>query len=53
MRWCGRGSPAHDSEDATELLAEAGVLVGGFQTFEELVNSDPRCSTENPMLTGD
>ena len=42
---------AHDSEDATKLLADAGVLVGGFQTFEELVNSDPRCSTENPMLT--
>ena len=41
----------HSSEDATGLLAEAGVLVGGFQTFEELVKSDPRCSTENPMLT--
>lgn len=41
----------HSSEDATRLLAEAGVLVGGFQTFEELVKSDPRCSTENPMLT--
>ena len=42
---------AHGSEDAARLLAEAGVLVGGFQAFEELVNSDPRCSTENPMLT--
>ncbi|WP_169251041.1 CoA transferase [Brevibacterium sp. 'Marine'] len=42
---------AHTAEDATRLLAEGGVLVGGFQTFEELVNSDPRCSTENPMLT--
>lgn len=42
---------AHDSEGATKLLAEAGMLVGGFQTFEELVTSDPRCSTENPMLT--
>lgn len=42
---------AHGSEDATRLLGEAGVLVGGFQTFEELVNSDPRCSTENPMFT--
>lgn len=42
---------AHGSEDATRLLAEAGVLVGGFQTFEELVNSDPRCSMENPLLS--
>ena len=41
----------HSSEEATRLLADAGVLVGGFQTFEELVTSDPRCSTENPLLT--
>lgn len=42
---------AHSSEDATRLLDEAGVLVGGFQTFEELVNSDPRCAAENPLLS--
>ncbi|MGO2812976.1 MAG: CoA transferase [Brevibacterium aurantiacum] len=42
---------AHTAAEATASLAEAGVLVGGFQTFEELVNSDPRCSVENPLLT--
>ncbi|MGO0605411.1 CoA transferase [Brevibacterium linens] len=41
----------HTAEEAEAALADAGVLVGGFQTFEELVKSDPRCSTENPMLT--
>ena len=39
------------SEEATRLLADEGVLVGGFQMFEELVTTDPRCSTENPLLT--
>ena len=41
----------HAAEEAEAALAEAGVLVGGFQTFEDLVTNDPRCSTENPMLT--
>src|SRR5699024_3696174 len=41
----------HTLAEAEAALKDAGVLVGGFQTFEELVNSDPRCSTENPMLT--
>lgn len=42
---------AHTLAEAVAALKDAGVLVGGFQTFEELVTSDPRCSTENPMLT--
>ncbi|WP_166969116.1 CoA transferase [Brevibacterium atlanticum] len=41
----------HTAAEAEVALKEAGVLVGGFQTFEELVTSDPRCSLENPLLT--
>lgn len=42
---------AHKLAEAEAALKDAGVLVGGFQTFEELVNDDPRCSLENPLLT--
>ena len=42
---------AHTSTEAETVLKAAGVLVGGFQTFEELVTDDPRCSAENPLLT--
>ncbi len=31
------------SVEATELLAEVGVLVCGFQTSEEIVTTNPRC----------
>lgn len=41
----------HTSAEAETALKAAGVLVGGFQTFEELVTNDPRCSAENPLLT--
>jgi 2-methylfumaryl-CoA isomerase len=41
----------HTAAEAEEALANAGVLAGGFQTFDELVTSDPRCSAENPLLT--
>lgn len=41
----------HTAAEAEEALKAAGVLVGGFQTFEELVNSDPRCSPENPLFS--
>lgn len=41
----------HTLAEAEAALKDAGVLVGGFQTFEELVTSDPRCSAENPLLT--
>ncbi|WP_426518125.1 CoA transferase [Diaminobutyricibacter sp. McL0618] len=37
--------------DAATRLATAGVLQGTFQTFEELVRTDPQCSTANPMMT--
>ncbi|WP_152345944.1 CoA transferase [Brevibacterium sp. CFH 10365] len=42
---------AHTLADAEAALKDAGVLVGGFQTFEELVNDDPRCTVQNPLLT--
>lgn len=41
---------AHTADEASQLLASAGVLQGQFQTFEELVNNDPRCSLENPLF---
>ncbi|MCI0142622.1 CoA transferase [Arthrobacter bambusae] len=41
----------HTAEEASKVLANAGVLQGIFQTFEELVTRDPRCSTANPLFT--
>ncbi|PCC56199.1 2-methylfumaryl-CoA isomerase [Brevibacterium aurantiacum] len=41
----------HTLAEAEAALMDAGVLVGGFQTFEELVNFDPRCSIDNPLLS--
>ena len=42
---------AHTLAEAEAALKDAGVLVGGFQAFEELVNDDPRCTVQNPLLT--
>ncbi|MFF2316918.1 CoA transferase [Arthrobacter sp. NPDC058097] len=39
------------AEEATKLLADAGVLQGVFRTFEQLVNEDARCTTDNPLFT--
>jgi 2-methylfumaryl-CoA isomerase len=33
-----------------EAFDSAGVLWGPYQTFEELVQSDPRCSIANPLF---
>jgi 2-methylfumaryl-CoA isomerase len=33
-----------------ECFDEKGVCWGPYQTFMELVDHDPRCSTENPMF---
>lgn len=41
---------SHTVAEAASALSEAGVLQGEFQTFEELVNNDPRCSLENPLF---
>ncbi len=32
------------------ILDENGVLWGPYQTFDELVKKDPRCSEENPLI---
>jgi 2-methylfumaryl-CoA isomerase len=32
------------------LFDEGGVLWGPYQTFTQLVQEDPRCSTQNPMF---
>ena len=41
---------AHTVAEAAAALADAGVLEGEFQTFDELVNNDPWCSLENPLF---
>ncbi|MFB9774915.1 CoA transferase [Brevibacterium otitidis] len=41
---------AHTADEAATALSSAGVLNGRFQTFEELVHSDPLCSLENPLF---
>lgn len=33
-----------------ERFASAGVSWGPYQTFEQLVSEDPRCSSDNPMF---
>ena len=40
----------HTVAEAASALSEAGVMQSEFQTFEELVNNDPRCSLENPLF---
>ncbi|WP_051505173.1 CoA transferase [Brevibacterium sp. VCM10] len=42
---------AHTAAESTAALAEAGVLQGEFQTFEELVRDDPQCSSANPLFS--
>lgn len=34
----------------TQALEEAGVCWGPYQTIQELVDTDPDCSTENPLF---
>jgi 2-methylfumaryl-CoA isomerase len=45
-RWCG-GKTLAEIEKA---FAGSGVLWGPFQSFEELVRNDPRCSPANPLF---
>ncbi len=37
-------------EEIAEVFDKHGVCWGPYQTFMELVDHDPRCSTENPMF---
>jgi len=40
----------HTYEELSAILDEHGVCWGPYQTFMQLVDEDPRCSTENPMF---
>ena len=41
----------HTLQQVSETLADTGVSWGPYQTFKQLVDEDPRCSTDNPMFT--
>mgnify|MGYP006141184229 FL=1 len=38
-------------QSVTQALEEAGVCWGPYQTIKELVDSDPDCSTDNPLFS--
>lgn len=41
----------HTLEEVREVLDEHSVSWGPYQTFMQLVEEDPRCSTANPMFS--
>ena len=45
-RWCASKTLA----EITAAFSGSGVLWGPFQSFEELVRNDPRCSPKNPLF---
>ncbi len=50
---CGLLEPWFADHNSAEIQARfdrAGVLWGPYQTFKELVASDPRCSLANPLF---
>ncbi|MFT4887827.1 MAG: 2-methylfumaryl-CoA isomerase [Pseudohongiellaceae bacterium] len=40
-----------DFKTVTQALEEAGVCWGPYQTIKEMVETDPDCSTENPLFS--
>ncbi len=42
---------ARSLEEIRAAVAGTGVSWGPYQTFKQLVEEDPRCSTDNPMFT--
>ena len=40
----------HTLDELREIFDAQGVCWGPYQTFTQLVNDDPRCSTDNPMF---
>jgi 2-methylfumaryl-CoA isomerase len=40
----------HTLVELRQIFDAAGVCWGPYQTFTQLVDEDPRCSTENPMF---
>ena len=49
-RCCGPGSPPATCARSARRFAGTGVSWGPYQTFRQLVDEDPRCSTANPMF---
>jgi 2-methylfumaryl-CoA isomerase len=41
----------HTLEEMRDIFDAKGVCWGPYQTFVQLVNEDPRCSTANPMFS--
>ena len=41
---------SHTLDEIGEIFDRHGVCWGPYQTFMQLVDEDPRCSTENPMF---
>lgn len=41
----------HSLDELRERFDAKGVCWGPYQTFVQLVNEDPRCSTENPLFS--
>ena len=37
--------------DVTEAFTGSGVCWGPYQTFQQMIDDDPRCSTANPMFS--
>lgn len=41
---------ARDLDQVQRVFDDRGVCWGPFQTFRQLVDRDPRCSTDNPLF---
>lgn len=42
---------ARSTSEVSDVLKSNGVLWGPYQNFKQLVESDPRCSLENPLFS--
>lgn len=42
---------SHSLVDVAKAFDDNGVCWGPYQTFRQLVESDPRCSTDNPLFS--
>ena len=49
-RCCAPGLRARELAAIRKEFAGTNVSWGPYQTFRQLVNEDPRCSTDNPMF---
>ena len=46
-RWCAQRTLA----EIEQIFAETGVCWGPYQSFKQMLQEDPRCSTSNPLFT--